>query len=217
MGSEEERGTKVGEESRDGDGDRPQAHQRGSQKRTGRQRKDLGSKLLPYMMLPLFLLLFVGLPLVESNFTNVTKAVPATWTFNVQCHECVAENTFECSKLRTCLYDHRRCMTVAARLIPRSCQASRRALCTSLCSSCGEGEQTPHPSCLQRFRCLSVSRAGCKDLQTAPSSLDQVPSHCGDVLSWDSRSLRIWLCHCGGPLMGTLMGHVLSFLNYCCK
>ncbi|XP_027808623.2 glycosyl-phosphatidylinositol-anchored molecule-like protein isoform X1 [Marmota flaviventris] len=72
------------------------------------------SKLLPYMMLPLFLLLFVGLPLVESHFTNVTKAVPAAWTFNVQCHECVAENTFDCPRLRTCLYDHRRCMTVAA-------------------------------------------------------------------------------------------------------
>lgn len=36
-------------------------------------------------------------------------------TFNVNCHECVAENTFDCSRVRTCQYHVRRCMTVAAR------------------------------------------------------------------------------------------------------
>uniref|UniRef100_A0A8D2H4T5 UPAR/Ly6 domain-containing protein n=1 Tax=Urocitellus parryii TaxID=9999 RepID=A0A8D2H4T5_UROPR len=104
------------------------------------------------MMLPLFLLLFVGLPLVESNFTNVTKAVPATCkspmpafppsgTFNVQCHECVAENTFACPKLRTCLYDHRRCMTVAARVNPRLLLVYKN--CTWNCTFVYAAEQPP--------------------------------------------------------------------------
>ncbi|XP_071458495.1 glycosyl-phosphatidylinositol-anchored molecule-like protein isoform X2 [Marmota flaviventris] len=93
------------------------------------------------MMLPLFLLLFVGLPLVESHFTNVTKAVPAAWTFNVQCHECVAENTFDCPRLRTCLYDHRRCMTVAARVSPRLLLVYKN--CTWNCTFVYAAEQPP--------------------------------------------------------------------------
>ncbi|XP_047422697.1 glycosyl-phosphatidylinositol-anchored molecule-like protein [Sciurus carolinensis] len=94
--------------------------------------------------MPLFLLLIVGLPLVESNVTsatNVTKAVPALWTFNVNCHECVAENTFDCSRVRTCPYHVRRCMTVAARVSPRLLIVYKN--CTWNCTFVYAAEQPP--------------------------------------------------------------------------
>uniref|UniRef100_A0A8C2VN78 Glycosylphosphatidylinositol anchored molecule like n=2 Tax=Chinchilla lanigera TaxID=34839 RepID=A0A8C2VN78_CHILA len=67
------------------------------------------------MMLPFALLLVI---MLSGVGTNVTKA-PSKWTFSVECYECELINTFRCSKIKTCEYDIRRCMTVSIRVSPR--------------------------------------------------------------------------------------------------
>ncbi|XP_073923101.1 glycosyl-phosphatidylinositol-anchored molecule-like protein [Castor canadensis] len=68
------------------------------------------------MMLPFALLLVVGFPHVETNSSNPLQK---SWTFNLKCHECSSINNFGCETLRTCVYEIRRCMTIAIRLNSR--------------------------------------------------------------------------------------------------
>uniref|UniRef100_A0A8C0XN08 UPAR/Ly6 domain-containing protein n=1 Tax=Castor canadensis TaxID=51338 RepID=A0A8C0XN08_CASCN len=84
------------------------------------------------MMLPFALLLVVGFPHVETNSSNpLQKSCECDLktltfmggcefrTFNLKCHECSSINNFGCETLRTCVYEIRRCMTIAIRLNSR--------------------------------------------------------------------------------------------------
>lgn len=49
---------------------------------------------------------------------NYSAAFSSTGTFNLKCHECSSINNFGCETLRTCVYEIRRCMTIAIRKYP---------------------------------------------------------------------------------------------------
>ncbi|XP_057593253.1 glycosyl-phosphatidylinositol-anchored molecule-like protein [Hippopotamus amphibius kiboko] len=84
------------------------------------------------MMLLFALPLLMGWPL---------GFVDSAWTYNLKCHECAVINTFSCSKIKTCDYNIRRCMTVSIRLSTREMLVLKN--CTYNCTFMYSVHQPP--------------------------------------------------------------------------
>ncbi|XP_053516861.1 glycosyl-phosphatidylinositol-anchored molecule-like protein isoform X2 [Artibeus jamaicensis] len=63
------------------------------------------------------------------------------WTYNLKCYDCAVINTFQCSTLRTCPYETRRCLTVSIRVNPRELLVYKN--CTDNCSFVYAAHQPP--------------------------------------------------------------------------
>ncbi|XP_024428280.2 glycosyl-phosphatidylinositol-anchored molecule-like protein [Desmodus rotundus] len=118
------------------------------------------------MMLLGAVLLATVLTLVDTDTAagaGDTGLSVRAWTYSLKCYDCVVTNTFECSQIRTCPYETRRCLTLSIRVNPRELLVYKN--CTDNCTFVYEAHQPP-PAPKTRSRANSFYWVLCCSVMT---------------------------------------------------